>query len=72
MVAEKLVSTLVIFVVSRVKNHKKVLILPETIIVALRGSPMMTARVDPRVERTAADQKSSPVAAGKTRRAPGI
>jgi len=33
---------------------------------------MMTARVDPRAERTAADQKSSPVAAGKTRRAPGI
>ena len=54
------------------KNHKKLLNLPETIMVALRGSPMMTARVDPRADRTAADQKSSPVAAGKTRRAPGI
>ena len=60
------------FALQRVKNHKKLLNLPETIMVALRGSPMMTARVDPRADRTAADQKSSPVAAGKTRRAPGI
>ena len=39
--------------------------------VALSGSPMITAKVDPRAERTAADQKSSPVAAGKTKSAPG-
>lgn len=67
--------TLVVFVVSCLsvlKNHNKFFNLPETIMVALRGSPMMTARVDPRADRTAADQKSSPVAAGKTRRAPGI
>lgn len=60
------------FVLERLKNHNKLFNLPETIMVALRGSPMITARVDPRADRTAADQKSSPVAAGKTRRAPGI
>ena len=40
-------------------------------IVGFNGSPIMTARVEPRADKTAADQKSSPRAAGRTRSAPG-
>ena len=46
-------------------------ILPDTIIVAFSGRPMITARVDPRADKTAALQKSSPQAAGSTSKAPG-
>ena len=38
--------------------------------VGLSGSPIITARVVPNADKTAADQNSSPVAAGKTNKAP--
>ena len=39
---------------------KRVFYSPDTMIVGFNGSPIMTARVEPRADKTAADQKSSP------------